>query len=79
MPLVTLGQGLAFGLIITLLFHAILLPLGGWAPQVWDISAHEVFLGGVRAPALGLDDRDRPARHGEDAVRVSVHLGESQL
>lgn len=42
-PLVTLGQGLAFGLIITLLFHAILLPLGGWAPQVWDVSAHEVF------------------------------------
>ena len=42
-PLVTLGQGLAFGLVITLLFHAVLLPLGGWAPQVWDISAQAGF------------------------------------
>jgi putative membrane protein len=42
-PLVTLWQGLAFGLIVTVLFHAILLPLGGWAPQIWDISAHETF------------------------------------
>jgi putative membrane protein len=40
-PSVTLGQGLAFGLVVTLVFHAALLPLGGWAPQVWDISAHE--------------------------------------
>jgi putative membrane protein len=42
-PLVTLWQGLAFGLIVTVLFHAILLPLGGWAPQIWDVSAHETF------------------------------------
>jgi putative membrane protein len=42
-PMVTMAQGLAFGLVITLLFHAVLLPLGGWAPQVWDISAHETF------------------------------------
>lgn len=43
LPLVTLWRGLAFGLAITILFHAILLPLGGWAPHVRDISAHETF------------------------------------
>jgi putative membrane protein len=42
-PITTLGQGLAFGLVITLLFHAILLPIGGWAPQIWDISGQEIF------------------------------------
>lgn len=42
-PTVTLGQGFAFGLAVTILFHGILLPLGGWAPQLWDISAYEAF------------------------------------
>ncbi|RZK96921.1 MAG: DUF1440 domain-containing protein [Methylobacterium sp.] len=42
-PLVTLGQGLAFGAIVTLLFHGILLPLGGWGPPLWQISGHEAF------------------------------------
>ena len=42
-PRVTLGQGLAFGLVITLLFHGLLLPLGGWAPQLWHISTPEAF------------------------------------
>ncbi|SFM17386.1 DUF1440 domain-containing protein [Methylobacterium pseudosasicola] len=42
-PLVTLWQGLAFGLVITLLFHGLLLPLGGWAPHLWQISGHEAF------------------------------------
>jgi putative membrane protein len=40
-PRVTLGQGMAFGLAVTLLFHGVLLPLGGWAPQLWAISGHE--------------------------------------
>ncbi|AYO84643.1 MULTISPECIES: YagU family protein [Methylobacterium] len=42
-PLVTLGQGMAFGLIVTVLFHGLLLPLGGWAPPLWQISGHEAF------------------------------------
>lgn len=42
-PVATLGQGLVFGLGVTVLFHAILLPLGGWAPQVWDVSGQETF------------------------------------
>ncbi|MCJ2072065.1 DUF1440 domain-containing protein [Methylobacterium sp. J-030] len=42
-PITTLGQGLAFGLAVTILFHAVLLPFGGWAPQVWEISAQETF------------------------------------
>jgi putative membrane protein len=42
-PKIKLWQGVAFGLLITLMFHGVVLPLGGWAPPAWDLPADEIF------------------------------------
>ena len=34
---------MAFGLLITLMFHGVVLPLGGWAPPAWHLPADEIF------------------------------------
>ncbi|WP_245256572.1 YagU family protein [Bartonella tamiae] len=42
-PRVKLWQGLAFGVIVTIAFHGIVLPGGGWAPPIWDLPKDELF------------------------------------
>lgn len=42
-PKIKLWQGVAFGLVITIAFHGIILPLGGWAPAAWDLPGHEII------------------------------------
>ncbi|WP_299010903.1 DUF1440 domain-containing protein [uncultured Shewanella sp.] len=47
-PQVKLWQGIAFSIVITLLFHGLVLPLGGWAPHMWQLPTQEIiseFLG----------------------------------
>lgn len=41
-PKVTLWQGAAFGLFVTIAFHAILLPVFGWAPAFWNLPMEEI-------------------------------------
>lgn len=42
-PIVKLWQGLLFGLLVTLAFHGIVLPLGHWAPAIWNLPFDELF------------------------------------
>lgn len=42
-PRITLWQGLAFGLVITVAFHGILLPAFDWAPPLWRLPFTEIF------------------------------------
>ncbi len=41
-PQITLWRGVAFALVITVLFHGIVLPAGGWAPPMWALPADEL-------------------------------------
>lgn len=42
LPVVTLGQGVAFALLITLGFHGVILPMNGWAPPLWHLPLAEI-------------------------------------
>ncbi|MGX5011162.1 YagU family protein [Enterobacter asburiae] len=42
-PLIKLWQGIVFGLIVTIVFHGVVLPLGGWAPPIWNLPSDELF------------------------------------
>lgn len=42
-PRVKLWQGLAFGILVTIGFHGIVLPVGGWAPPIWKLPIDELF------------------------------------
>lgn len=42
-PLIKLWQGMAFGVVLTLGFHGVVLPTFGWAPPIWDLSGYELF------------------------------------
>ncbi|WP_297322520.1 DUF1440 domain-containing protein [uncultured Bartonella sp.] len=42
-PIVKLWQGLLFGVLVTLAFHGVVLPLGGWAPAIWNLPFDELF------------------------------------
>ncbi|WP_083615853.1 DUF1440 domain-containing protein [Pantoea sp. 1.19] len=42
-PQIKLWQGVAFALVVTVAFHGIVLPLGGWAPPMWQLPADELF------------------------------------
>ncbi|MFG1173295.1 YagU family protein [Erwiniaceae bacterium CAU 1747] len=42
-PAVKMWQGAAFALVITVIFHGIVLPAGGWAPSFWDLPADEIL------------------------------------
>lgn len=41
-PAVTLGQGVAFAIVITLAFHGVILPMNGWAPALWHLPLAEI-------------------------------------
>lgn len=43
LPAIKLGQGLVFALLVTLGFHGIVLPAGGWAPPLWHLPPAEIF------------------------------------
>lgn len=42
-PRLSLWQGAAFGLVVTVGFHGIVLPLGHWAPPFWQLPFSEIF------------------------------------
>lgn len=42
-PAIKLWQGLAFGLLLTLMFHGALLPIFGWAPPIWELPFDELL------------------------------------
>lgn len=42
-PRITLWQGLAFGLFVTVAFHGVLLPLFAWAPPLWRLPYEELL------------------------------------
>lgn len=42
-PKIKLGQGLVFSLLVTIMFHGVLLPMNGWAPQMWELPMNEVI------------------------------------
>ena len=42
-PKIKLGQGLVFSLLVTIMFHGVLLPMNGWAPQLWDLPMDEII------------------------------------
>lgn len=42
-PKIKLGQGLVFSLLVTIMFHGVLLPINGWAPQLWDLPMDEII------------------------------------
>lgn len=41
-PQIKLWQGVAFGIILTIGFHGVVLPTFGWAPPVWDLPLDEI-------------------------------------
>lgn len=41
-PKITLWQGVGFGILLTILFHGITLPVFGWAPAIWDLPINEL-------------------------------------
>lgn len=41
-PAITLGQGVAFAIVITLAFHGVILPMNGWAPALWHLPLAEI-------------------------------------
>ena len=41
-PAITLGQGVAFAIVITLAFHGVILPINGWAPALWHLPVAEI-------------------------------------
>lgn len=43
LPGIKLWQGLAFGIVVTIGFHGVVMPLGGWAPPIWDLPRDELF------------------------------------
>ncbi|MGO3344382.1 MAG: YagU family protein [Marinomonas sp.] len=42
-PKITLWQGAAFAIVLTILFHGIMLPVFGWAPSFWDLPLDEII------------------------------------
>ncbi|WP_122050191.1 DUF1440 domain-containing protein [Asaia bogorensis] len=42
-PRIALWQGVAFGLVVTVVFHGMVLPLGHWAPALWDLPRAEIL------------------------------------
>lgn len=42
-PQIKLWQGVAFAILVTICFHGIVLPLGGWAPPIWDLPHDEII------------------------------------
>lgn len=42
-PRVTLWQGVGFALVITLIFHGVVLPISGWAPPFWSLPMDEIL------------------------------------
>lgn len=42
-PKIKLGQGLVFSLLVTIMFHGVLLPINGWAPQLWELPMDEII------------------------------------
>lgn len=42
-PQVKLWQGIAFSFLVTIGFHAVLLPTFNWAPPVWELPLDEIF------------------------------------
>lgn len=42
-PKIKLWQGVAFAIVITIVFHGIVLPLGGWAPSLWNLPHDEII------------------------------------
>ncbi|GBQ92694.1 hypothetical protein AA0535_2626 [Asaia krungthepensis NRIC 0535] len=42
-PRIALAQGLAFGLVVTILFHGVVLPMGQWAPPLWALPPAEIM------------------------------------
>ena len=43
LPCVALWQGAAFALVVTIVFHGILLPSFHWAPAIWNLPSDEIF------------------------------------
>ncbi|RUT26693.1 DUF1440 domain-containing protein [Asaia sp. W19] len=42
-PRIAMGQGVVFGLVVTLVFHGTVLPAGHWAPALWNLPRAEIF------------------------------------
>lgn len=42
-PVIKLWQGMAFALVVTVGFHGVVLPLGGWAPPIWNLPLDEIL------------------------------------
>ena len=43
LPAIKLWQGMAFAIVVTIGFHGVLLPLGDWAPPIWNLPPAEIF------------------------------------
>lgn len=41
-PIVKLWQGAAFALVVTIVFHGIILPVAGWSPAFWHLPIDEI-------------------------------------
>lgn len=42
-PRFSMWQGVAFGLMVTIGFHGIILPMGHWSPTFWHLPFDELF------------------------------------
>ncbi|WP_438382713.1 DUF1440 domain-containing protein [Asaia sp. BMEF1] len=42
-PRISMGQGVVFGLVVTVVFHGMVLPAGHWAPALWNLPRAEIF------------------------------------
>lgn len=42
-PRIAMGQGIVFGLVVTVVFHGMVLPLGHWAPALWNLPRAEIL------------------------------------
>ena len=42
LPAIKYWQGIGFGLVITFMFHGVVLPVCHWAPPIWNLPAAEL-------------------------------------
>ncbi|WP_159567143.1 YagU family protein [Budvicia diplopodorum] len=42
-PQIKLWQGVAFAILITIVFHGLVLPIGAWAPPIWELPLDELI------------------------------------
>lgn len=74
-PAVKLWQGVAFGILLTIGFHGVVLPVFGWAPPVWELPfdemASELFGHALWMWTIEIfrrDIRNRITKHGNAVV-----------